>query len=560
MVATLAVAALPVAAGTLSGTVRGADGNVLEGVLARLTDPVSGVSESVFTRSNGTFDLTTNLSGELQLRLRTPYFRDSHATVELAPHGSVRRDDLVMPAMDSDVEISESLPAAYHFGSLPFETGDDALFNRYQFQRDCLTCHQIGNPLTRVARTAEEWSGTIQRMHQYLGNFDAVLRERRSQILSRGFDGRPVSARPQFPLDAALAGTRIIEYPLTTAIVPHDSAVNPNDGLLYTVDQGADHMAITDPATGRTEYVSQSGEGMAYHVFGAVAGEVAVFNGRNGPHSMALGPDGKYYVTNTSTNSIGVFNPQSRRWEPSFPIGGNAVYPHTIRFDKQGVVWFTLAGSEQVGRLDPRTGQTNVIDLPKVQPGGISGSTTPYGIDVDPVTGMVWYSRLFGDKLGRIDPATLEVTEFDSPVRGPRRMRFDNEGILWVTGYSEGTLARVEPREFVTKVYVMPEFAPGFRPAPYALAVNPLTQDIWINENMTDRIYRFIPDEERFVVYPVPLAGTYTRDVDFTADGKACMSNNPIPASALEGGVLEILCIDPRAGSDGESSKFQAGL
>jgi streptogramin lyase len=139
-------------------------------------------------------------------------------------------------------------------------------------------------------------------------------------------------------------------------------------------------------------------------------------------------------------------------------------------------------------------------------------------------------------------------------------MRFDNEGILWVTGYSEGTLARVEPREFVTKVYVMPEFAPGFRPAPYALAVNPVTQDVWINENMTDRIYRFIPDEERFVVYPVPLAGTYTRDVDFTADGKACMSNNPIPAAALEGGVLEILCIDTDAGSDRESTKLQAGL
>jgi hypothetical protein len=144
--------------------VRSADGNALEGVLTRLTDPISGVSESVFTRSDGTFDLTTHLAGQLELRLRTPYFRDTNAGIELAKEGSMRRDDLVMLAMQSDAEISESLPAAYHFGSLPFETGDDALFNRYQFQRDCLTCHQIGNPLTRVARTAEQWSGTIQRM------------------------------------------------------------------------------------------------------------------------------------------------------------------------------------------------------------------------------------------------------------------------------------------------------------------------------------------------------------------------------------------------------------
>ena len=90
----------------------------------------------------------------------------------------------------------------------------------------------------------------------------------------------------------------------------------------------------------------------------------------------------------------------------------------------------------------------------------------------------------------------------------------------------------------------MPEFAPDFRPAPYALGVHPQTQEIWINENMTDRIYRFIPLEERFVAYPVPLRGTYTRDMTFTSEGHICMSNNPIPTPALEGGVLEILCID----------------
>ena len=120
----------------------------------------------------------------------------------------------------------------------------------------------------------------------------------------------------------------------------------------------------------------------------------------------------------------------------------------------------------------------------------------------------------------------------------------DADGILWVTGYSDGDVLRVNPDGFKSKVYPMPEFAAGFRPAPYALGVHPDTGDIWINENMTDRIYRFIPSEERYVVYPVPLSGTYTRDMDFTADGQACTSNNPVPAAALEGGVLQVICID----------------
>ena len=547
MVAAAATMALPAAAGTLTGVVKTEKGKAIEGVLVRLTDDVSGVSESVYTNPDGTFNLATSLEGTLNLRLRTPYYRDTNVTVEMASDDR-QHEELDMLAMTGDKEISESLPAAYHFGNLPYEAGDDALFNRYQFQRDCLTCHQMGNPLTRVPRSPEGWVGTIERMHRYLGNFDAELRDQRSEILSAGFDGKPLSVRPQFPLDKSLGQTKIIEYRMEKGIVPHDAAINPDDGLIYTVDQAADHMAITDPSTGQTEYVSQSGGGMIYRIFGSVAGEIAVFNGRNGPHSMSLGPDGKYYVTNTGTNSIGVFNPKTKAWEPSFKIGGNAIYPHTIRFDAEGIVWYTLAGSEQVGNLDPKTGEIQLVDLPKVKPGGIAGGTTPYGIDVDPLTGMIWYSRLFGDKIGSIDPDTLDVTEYDSPVRGPRRMRFDDEGILWVTGYSEGTLARIEPREYITKVYNMPEFAEGYRPAPYSLGVNPITQDIWVNENMTDRIYRFIPDEERWIVYPIPLSGTYTRDVDFTADGKACMSNNPVPAAALEGGVLQVLCIDTNAG------------
>ena len=271
---------------------------------------------------------------------------------------------------------------------------------------------------------------------------------------------------------------KIVEFRMPRGIVPHDAIFNPDDGLLYTVDQAADHMAITDPDTGQTTYVSQSGDRMVYHKFGSVGGELAVFNGRNGPHSLDMGPDGKYYVTNTSTNSIGVFDPQTHKWEPSHPIGRGAIYPHTIRFDLDGNAWFTLAGSESVGSLGPRTGKTNVIRLPPTRPGGMSAGTTPYGIDVNPKTGMVWYTRLFGDKIGKIDPQTLEVTEFDSPIRGPRRMRFNESGMLWVTGYSEGMLAKIDPANFESKVYPMPEFADGFRPAPYALGVHPDTQEI----------------------------------------------------------------------------------
>lgn len=546
-------------AGVLSGTIKNSKGAALEGVLIRITDDVSGISESVYSNADGEFVLSTGLEGDLALRLRTPYYRDLRADISLGVSESLNQN-YAMVAMSDEQEISDSLPAAYHFGSLDFETGDDAVFNRFQFQRDCLSCHQLGNEMTRQPRSAESWEMSILRMHQYVGsNFDAELRKRRSLIFTEGFDGKPLSVRPEFPLDPSLSQAKLYEYRMEKGIVPHDAIVNQNDGLIYTVDQSANHMAITNPGTGKTEYISQSGKGQQHWVPDTELKKVESFkpSTRNGPHSLAMGHDGKYYVTNAGSATIGVFNPETKQWEPSFLVGSGARYPHTIRVGLDGMVWFTLAGSEQVGRLDPTTGETHVIRLPDVKSSGVSGGTQPYGIDVNPKDGSIWYTRLFGDKVGRVDAETLALQEFDSPVRGPRRIRFDEQGILWLTGYSEGFLARLQVTAtgFTSTEYEMPEFADGFRPAPYALGVHPQTNDVWINENMTDRLFRFIPSEERFVVYPVPLVGTYTRDFSFTKDGKACTSNNPLPITSLEEGVAEILCIELH---DSNGSKVSA--
>jgi streptogramin lyase len=549
---------MPIHAGVLSGSVKSIGGKPLEGVMVRLTDDQSGMSESVYTDANGNYTLATQLAGDLQLRLRTPYYSDLSEPLSLKADARLQKN-LKMKSMTDAMEISDSLPAAYHYGNLPFEEGADANFSRLEFQRDCLSCHQLGNQFTRVKRTPESWAQTIARMHLYLGNFDMELRDERAVILSEGFTGEPSTVRPRFPLDPALGHAKVTEYRLEKGGVPHDAIYNPEDGMLYTVDQSLDHMAITDMTTGQTEYVLQEGGAAMSYESGMDGGAnvIGEFNpgARHGPHSLDRGLDGKYYVTNTGTRSIGVFNPKTRQWEASHLMDEEtkAVYPHTIRVDGKGIVWFTLTGSEQVGRLDPETGVFDIINLPTHKPMGIAGTTQPYGIDINPIDGSIWYGRLFADKIGRIDPANLQVVEYESPVSGPRRMHFDKQGVLWITGYSTGQLGRIDVSEtlneaqgnITSKVYTMPEFAEGFRPAPYALGIHPDSQDIWINENMTDRIYRFIPAQERFIVYPVPLRGTYTRDMTFTAKGEVCTSNNPLPAPALEGGVLQIICINP---------------
>lgn len=529
--------AIPASAGVLTGTVADTQGNALHGVLVRLTDQASGISESVYSNAEGKYVLATELTGELELRLRTPYFKDANSPVSLNAASTVMKD-MVMTPMTDATEISDSLPAAYHFGSMPFDSDKDAAFSRLHFQRDCLTCHQLGNPFTRSPRTVDSWATTITRMHGNVDNPDLTLVGPRAEFLSENLDGRLVTVRPQFPVDDDLSNMKIYEYLMDQALSPHDAIYNPNDELFYSVDAYMDQMVVTDPATGQSEYIVQSKDNPLHYPNSRP---------RNTPHSLALGLDGKYYVTHSSADTIGVFNPMTQSWEATLelPEEAGAVYPHTIRTDEKGIVWFTLAFSEQIGRLDPSTQEFTIIDTPRQKPLGFSGNAIAYGIDVHPVDGSIWYAKLFTDKIGRVDPETLEVTEFDAPMSGPRRLRFDREGVLWMVGFSEGTLARIETEEFKTKVFMMPEFAPGFRPAPYALGVHPQTQEIWINGTMTDRIYRFIPSQERFVAYPVPLSGTYTRDMTFTKEGRVCASNNPIPPPFIENSQIHLLCFDP---------------
>lgn len=535
--------------GTLAGNVKGPAGQRIAGALVTVIDTERGLGESVYSDAAGRFSLKTKLSGALVLRVRAPYFADLTRTLELLPEGQTRQT-LILQPMIFPQEISDSLPAAYHFARLPFEEGTP--LGRAQFQRDCLTCHQLGNSITRAPRAAEAWAVTVRLMHGYLGSTDEALAARRSQILAQGFDGGLTALRPKFPFEPMITRAKIFQYRLDKAQVPHDAEVSPDDGLVYTVDQFAEHIAITNLDTGQTDYVAMPEEGSPAGGKFVKLGMPVLFNRplHRGPHSLAIGADGKWYTTDSIAGRIGVFDPRKREWEKSFEIGGKSLYPHTIRIDRAGHAWFTIAYSDQVGRLDPTTGKVDVVDLPPGRSTGAASGTVPYGIDVHPGDGTIWYSRLFGDKVGRIDPKTLEVVEYDSPVKGPRRMRFGSDGTLWITGFSEGMLARVDTRGFKAKVYRMPEFAPGCRPAPYALAVHPQTQEIWINEVMTDRVYRFLPKSERFVAYPMPLRGTYTRDMSFTKDGRVCTSNNPLPKAALEGGTMELICIDPEGAGE----------
>jgi len=314
-------------------------------------------------------------------------------------------------------------------------------------------------------------------------------------------------------------------------------------------------------------------------VFSGLQLPIGVFTGKHGPHSLAQAKDGRFWITDALSSTLASYDPATETFK-LYDVGRTHLYPHTIRIDGDGIVWFTIAASNEVARFDPKTEKLTIIALPhdgfwravsdyafpyvlkiaaffpernmhlamshtKWAEQGRDAFNLPYGIDVSPVDGSIWYAKLNASKIGRIDPRSFEIREFDTPMKGPRRPRFDQQGNLWIPAFEDGGLLKFDTRTEVFESYKLPLLAPNEYEVPYALNVHPQTGDVWITSNMSDRIFRFRPSTKAFVSYPLPMRVTWLRDLVFAKDGGICSSSSNLPAYGIEGGLASIICLYP---------------
>lgn len=577
----LVLAAGAVAAETvpLRGEVVDGAGEALAGAVVTLTGG-EGHSVSVYSDGGGAWRLhPMGLEGETTLRARLPRYADTSRSLALNEYDG---EPLVlrMTPHESDAALAASLTAGAHAATIDWR--DEAV--EESFVSQCLFCHQIGNDWTRKDEGRAYWDAVVQRME----NYGSLLTRKESRVvratLTRSFDD-PTKAEPPRERDRhdERAEARYREWSFGGGDnFVHDIEIG-RDGKLYGVDMSTDLVWILDRETGGVEKVAfPESELPLGGMFSGGIAPLGTFSARRGPHSIVEGPDGRMYMTCALSGEICIFDPETREFE-FVPTGGDSVYPHTLRFDEEGVLWFTLALSNQIGRMDVTTGEIELIQLPahgfwramtdamlpamleisswfgrralyvrlshhRMDGLGHEVINLPYGIDINPVDGSVWYSKLYADFIGRVDPETLEVEEYPTPYGGPRRMRFAGDGTLWIPSFNEGVLMSfdTEKREF-TGSYRLPRLNEGEYETPYALNIHPETGEVWITGNMSDRMLRFQPETERFLSYPSPTRTMFARDVVFGPDGEACTSNSNLPASAIEGGRPKMLCIESRA-------------
>ncbi|MGI9432303.1 MAG: carboxypeptidase regulatory-like domain-containing protein [Myxococcota bacterium] len=559
---------------TLSGSVRSTDGTPVVGarVTAERGEPARGTT--VFSDVEGRFAVPGLAPGAWDVRVRRIGWRDARQDAAI-PGGELA---LVLAPETDPAALAEQLPANRWF-ALFLEQIDEPT-HREQFVRQCTYCHQQGNAATRVPREDWQWEKVLALMArlggalspevraQVPGWFDAAydpdhaIPRLTAGMGTPGFAPPPVRAVREAVIDEWVLGGR--------ASMQHDLMVHPS-GHVYSVDMMQDELFRLDPETGETRRFPIPDDGLPLGGVFATGGSPLVpnSNAHVGPHSLQVGPDGSVWVTLALGNRLGRFDPKTEQW--TLHAMSEGFYPHTLRVDAEGRVWFTIAGSNHVARFDPASGNFETIRLPaqswqqagvlRLMPffiwlsqyveldadaagEGVVNMPVPYGIDIAP-NGDVWFSQLNAHKIGRIDPETLEVELVETPFTAPRRLRFDSQGQLWIPGFSSNVLARFDPETRSFERWEIP-IEPKGTETPYALHVDRRTDTVWICGTNSDTLMRFDPASEEFLVYPLPTRVTYTREIDFDAQGRVWTSNSNTPTWQIERGQPRVIRLDPR--------------
>ncbi len=477
--------------------------------------------------------------------------------------------ELVLQRMTPEQEIA-SYPSNVWLSQLDFG-GDEGL--KKTFQLNCAFCHQQASPFMRNERTEEQWLSVIERMNTYGARLPTDDHQKVATLLReeyRRLREHPETVPAPRQWEDHLSAVQITEWPIGDGFSQmHDFLLHPN-GYIYIGDNLFDRIYELDPATGKyTVYKVPHDEDMG--LGGIMGNRFKVFPkmyNYMGVHSFAYSKaDGNIFITPSMQQALLEFDIKTKKFITHYMPEG--YYPHTIRVDDKDRVWFTLALSSQVAMFDRSKKSFTVYDLPargvkewlilKTLPVMFSispenrpqpdpdregtGLPMPYGIDITP-DGIVWVARLYANDLARIDPDSGEITMIDFPFQGPRRLRADADGNLWIVAFQDSLLVKYAPASGEFSSYKLPVI----NEVPYALNVDRERGVVWVNGNQSDTILAFDIASEQWQVYPMPRQRFFTRDIEISEeDGAVYTTNSHFPTWQSEGGVPTLLRITPLA-------------
>lgn len=487
----------------VDGRVSSAEDGPLEGVLVSVKKAGSTITITVVTDQQGQYRFPQSRlePGHHLLGIRAAgYDLERPDAVDVVAGKTTTADLTVRKARD----LASQLSNAEWIDSVPGTAQEKAIL------RPCSHCHTLERIL-RSRHDADQMVSVIERMATYpqlsfpmkIQKLPAprvgagvVSQEQRLATWRRQADYLAkinLSAGPQwsYPLKTLARptgkATKVIytEYDLPQRTrQPHDVIVD-SQGLAWYASFGEQILGKLDPKTGSvTEYA------VPLLKPAAPTGILGVRFDKDQNPWLGMQFQGGIAKFDRKTEKFQTWSLPAELNGPHVQI--NQVSPDRSHVD--GKVWFQDAGTYTVLRLDLASGKFEVFE-PYAIP-------RPNVYDVIPDSQNNAYFLVLGSNdVGKIDAKTGTITIFKTPTpgSGPRRGMMDAQDRLWFGENNGDRIGMFDTRKELFQEWAVP--TPGTWPYD---VTSDKDGNVWAGGEFTDRILRLDPKTGQFVEYLLP--------------------------------------------------------
>jgi virginiamycin B lyase len=186
--------------------------------------------------------------------------------------------------------------------------------------------------------------------------------------------------------------------------------------------------------------------------------------------------------------------------------------PFSAAPDKDGYLWIPDFGlANKITRLDPKTGEMKDFPIPFTGTGGVHSA-------VPAPDGSVWIAEQGSNRIGKWDPATQKITEYqDAYLPGQEgiedggskhTVRIDPTGKVWTSGVP---LTRFDPETGKFDRFIEREYAYDVKPDKNG--------DAWFTSPLVNKIGKVDGKTLKVTQWSPPTPDAYPRRMEIGSDG-----------------------------------------
>ncbi|MFB5611072.1 MAG: CopD family protein [Nitrosopumilaceae archaeon] len=273
-------------------------------------------------------------------------------------------------------------------------------------------------------------------------------------------------------------------------------------GPLYPIYDGKNSIWISDSTAPKLWKFSLDDKQLESFEFD---GQIAI--------SLEIDNDGKVWFTDTASEKIGFFNPNTNEFQlislPELDPLIASPRPVFLEVDSDNNMWVSVPTKNSILKYDQKTAQFKVYSLPTVDSG-------PFGLLFDP-SGKMWFTQTLEGQIGYIDLKTDEIKEIPpkEPLTILETLTFDKKGNIWISEHNEnGGIIKFNPvLETYKKISVVDTTALPNDPTFDRF------ENIWIAQHTVDKFSVYDPDKNNIIEVPVPTETSFIQFMTIDGDG-----------------------------------------